>query len=161
MADATTSEFSEPDVYEVGYLVVPTVLAEALSNEVAGIKDLLARYNAMFLSEEFPRERQLAYMMRKSIGGRFQKFTAAYFGWIKFEATNTCAVALKETLKENEHILRFLLVRTVRTTTPSGGKSPAVRRSLKETRPRGVPVSAKPPLSEAELDKKIEELVAE
>ncbi len=106
-------------VYEVGYLMVPTIAEESLGEEVTALKDLLSSNGAVFISEEYPKLIELAYQMTRSISNRKQKFTTAYFGWVKFECSSVQAKDIKSLLDKNEKLVRYLLIKTVRENTMS------------------------------------------
>src|SRR3989338_5498231 len=74
---------SEHRVYEVGFLIVPTVTEEELPREVTAVKDVLDKEKASVIAEEFPKFRALTYGMQKRVGGAYQTHTNAYFGWVK------------------------------------------------------------------------------
>ncbi len=108
---------SKMTVYEVGYLIVPTVAEENVGAEVTKLKDTLTAHNATFIADEYPKMMELAYEMTRTIANKKAKFTTGYFGWIKFEMTAADVVALKPELDRNESIIRYLLVKTVREST--------------------------------------------
>lgn len=155
-------------IYEVGYLITPTVVENDVSREVTAIKDILEREHAAVISEEFPRFRPLAYPMRKrkrlagsgsAQAGGYDAYTNGYFGWIKFEADGAHARRIDESLRQQPEILRYLIIRTVRESTLAAQRPPRIPRTEHKEIQRSVPVSA--PVSEAELDKSIEKLIAE
>ncbi|MEK7169706.1 MAG: 30S ribosomal protein S6 [Patescibacteria group bacterium] len=145
-------------VYEVGYLVVPSVSEEELPREVTALKDALDAEQVAIIAEEFPRLRALAYHMRKRTGGEYRTYANAYFGWVKFEASAESAKRIEQAFKGNEKVLRFILVKTVREQTMTLGR-PRVTRPERKEAPKDAPASA--PVSETELDKSIEKLMAE
>lgn len=147
-------------VYEVGYLLVPTLSEEEAPREVTVIKDILEKEKAGVISEEFPKFRALAYAIRTRIDEKYQTFNNAYFGWIKFEATKDSIKSIKDALKHNLRIFRFLLIKTVREQTmvlsrPPRGEFQKVRKEAPKQAPPSVPIS------EAELDKSLEKIIAE
>lgn len=149
--------------YEAGYHIVPAVSVENLSNEVENIKNFLIKEGAVIISEEFPKMRELAYSISKAVGGIKRNFDTAYFGWIKFDAGETPIAKIKKFFDENENILRFLLINTVRENTmfspnlPETGKKEEVKAPKKEAEGKEV----KSPISQEELDKTIDKLIAE
>jgi ribosomal protein S6 len=105
-------------VYEIGYLLMPSIAEEQLAAEVASIKGMLEKLEATFIAEDFPKLRPLSYTMAKSANGATkQKFDTAYFGWIKFEASPNAAVMMKEGLAKNDKVLRYMIINTVRENT--------------------------------------------
>ncbi len=145
-------------IYEVGYLLVPTISEEELPREVTALKDVLEKEKVAIISEEFPKLRPLAYFMQKRAGGVYQKHTNAYFGWVKFEASPESVLRIDLACKSNEKVLRYIVVKTVREQTLTMGRTRTERRERKEV-PKDVPVGV--PVSEAELNKSIEKLIAE
>lgn len=153
-------EVAESRIYEVGYLILPTVTEEALPREVTALKDVLERVKAAVISEEFPKFKALSYPMEKRLpDGSLQRFANAYFGWVKFEVQAEGIKKIEEEFKRNANVLRFLLIKTVRESTLSFGRPPRTERPVRKEVPKDAPASA--PVSEAELDKSIEKLIAE
>ena len=101
-------------VYEVGYLLVPSIPEENLGGEVTALKDLFLENGAVFISDEYPKLIELAYEMSRSINNKKQKFSYGYFGWVKFECSTEQAKVLKNVLDKNEKLIRFLFIKTVR-----------------------------------------------
>lgn len=124
----TEAEFPLKKIYEIGYRIVPSVSEEKIGAEIGAIKDVLEKNGAVVLSEESPKLRPLSYDMFKSVAGRYQKFSQAYFGWVKFEAAVDAVSLIKAWLDKNESILRFLIIKTVRENTMTVPKVPSFRR---------------------------------
>ena len=150
---------SETRVYEVGFLVIPTVTEEELPREVTALKDVLDREKATVISEEFPKFRALAYPMQKRISGAIQSYANAYFGWVKFEAAPESALTIEQAFKKSDKVLRYILIKTVREQTMSSARTMRMPRTERKEAPKDAPASA--PVSEVELDKSIEKLIAE
>lgn len=151
-------EGNETRIYEVGYLILPTVPEGELPREVTTLKDALDKEKAAIIAEEFPKLRTLAYIMQKRSGEKHEQHSNGYFGWIKFEASPKSALQIEQAFKQNKLVLRYLLIKTVREHTLTAGR-PRVDRRERRDAPQGV--SAKAPVSEVELDKSIEKLIAE
>lgn len=143
----------ETHIYEVGFLLMPALAEEKLLQTFAAIKEVLVNNGAAIIGEGFPKSRPLAYPIKK--------FESAFFGWLKFESNSEALTTLREFLKNNSEVIRFLLVKTVRESavaTPVFFGKPRSRlekNSKKEETPVG------PKMTTAELDKTIEELVVE
>jgi ribosomal protein S6 len=135
-------------VYEVGYLLLPSIPEEKLAEHVATLKKFVADGSGKLISEENPQSRPLAYEMVKSIGTRNEKFNSAYFGWMKFELPAESIAPLQEQLTAHEAVLRFLLIKTTREAT-------YVPRRIEQE------VSSEESETPEVLDKKIDELVQE
>ena len=144
-------------VYEVGYLIIPSIPEENLGGEVTIFKDMFLEQGATFVSDEYPKLIELAYEMSRSIENKKQKFSYGYFGWVKFECTTDQAKAIKGILDKNEKLVRFLMIKTVRENTMS------VKRSYsKQDGPRRRPVQKHEEINAADeeiINKEIEALV--
>ena len=110
-------------VYEVGYLMLPSIPEENLGGEVTLLKDMFLENGAVFISDEYPKLIELAYAMARSINNKKQKFSYGYFGWVKFECNTDQAKIIKGILDKNEKLVRFLLIKTVRENTMSVKRS--------------------------------------
>lgn len=163
MTNKLESETADKNtIYEVGFLLISTIPEENVPAEVTAIKDSLEKLRAQILSEETPKIRQLAYKMKKKIGTVNQIFDMAYFGWIKFEAKPETAIEIKKSFNSNQSVLRFLLITTVRENTLANAKVlKDSSRAAKIGEEVQVVEKTKPKMSEAEIDKTIEELVVE
>ncbi len=151
-----------PRIYEVGFLLVPTLPEADIPREMTSLKDELLKAGAEMIGEEMPKMRVLAYPMRPKKGGKpGEHFTSAYFGWVKFELPSTRIKGLEETLHTLATILRFIVVKTVRESTLSVPRAPRqeFRREGVSTAPKDAPASVV--VSETELDKSLEKLIAE
>jgi len=153
------------NVYEVGYLLLPSVPAEKVSAEADGLKALIEKNKGSIISDEFPKLRPLAYMMAKQIDGVRHKCTEGYFGWVKFEIESAALPVIKAALDTHPKMLRYLLVKTVRENTYLGQKAiPEVKETaaVSETAPAAEMVAdapAAPAASVEEIDKTIEDMV--
>ncbi len=144
-------------VYEVGYLLLPSVPEEHIPESVLRVKDAITKGNGAILSEEAPLMRPLAYEMVKSVGTKNERFDTAYFGWVKFETTPSGAVEVKKVLDSMETVLRFILIKTTRETPVV--VRPALDGEEGEQAPEAPPLS--PKVAEVSIDKSIDELVIE
>jgi ribosomal protein S6 len=106
-------------VYEVGYIMLPTIAEEKLGEEVTFFKDTFLEKGAIFISDEYPKLIELAYEMSRSISNKKQKFSYGYFGWVKFECTTDQAKIIKDNLDKNEKLVRYLMIKTVKENTMS------------------------------------------
>ena len=110
-------ENKEGRIYEVGYHILPSVSEEMVPKEVEAVKAILAKHKAEIVSEDMPETMELAYGIRKSIAGKYQTFTNAYFGSIKFEVAPEEVVAIEKEIAQEEKVLRSLVVKTIRENT--------------------------------------------
>lgn len=121
--DVTEEKEIRLGVYEVGYLVLPSIAEENLGGEVTLFKDMFLEQGAVFISDEYPKLIELAYEMSRSIENKKQKFSYGYFGWVKFECNTDQAKVIKGILDKNEKLVRFLMIKTVRENTMSVKRS--------------------------------------
>lgn len=152
----TSNEESSLSVYEVGYIMVPTIAEENLGGEVTSFKDTLSSMGATFISDEYPKMIELAYEMSRSIANKKQKFSYGYFGWVKFEANTEGAKAIKDMLDKNEKLVRYLFIKTVRESTMSVKRPYGNKDGAKKRAPR---VEETGPINEETIDKEIDALV--
>ena len=154
---------SKSSVYEVGYLMVPTIAEENLGGEITSFKDTLQANGAVFISDEYPKLMELAYTMVRSINNKKQKFSNGYFGWVKFECSTSQAKVIKGILEKDERLIRYLFIKTVRENTMSVKRSynrqDSSRRRTSPATPRVVTEELKVPINEESIDKEIEALV--
>lgn len=144
-------------VYEVGYHILPIVAEDHVGEEVTRVRDIIESAGGKLIADEFPKHMDLAYPMVKSAANKRTIFHSAYFGWMKFDATPAGAKAIDAALKKNGNILRFILAKTVRENTMVPKKF--FMKKTAEESPRAEEKKDAPQMTEAELDKTIEELV--
>ena len=154
------NEIELMQVYELGLNLLPTIAEENVAAVFGDIKAVLEKSGAVFISEEYPKMRPLAYTMLKNEAGRNEKFNFAYFGWVKYELPKAKAEEVKEEIEKNKNILRFLIVKTVRENTLYSHKIVRKEGEKAETKEE-APVVDVAPMSEEEVDKAVEELVVE
>ena len=114
-----TEDHNEVDVsvYEVGYLVLPSVTVDNLPQVVSNIRSIIEKAGATPLDSEDPVLEDLAYSMSKTISARKYVVDEAYIGWMKFEAESNMVEAIKLGVDKIEEILRTLLIKVPRETT--------------------------------------------
>lgn len=124
-------------IYELGYWFVPTIAAEAIVDQVTDLKNKLSLKGAVFITEEEPYLRELAYEMCKVINNKNHYFNEGYFGWIKFELDPSLAPVLHAELELDPNIIRSLITQTVRENTVYT-KRPAVAKREDEDNEESV-----------------------
>lgn len=150
-------------VYEVGYLISPSVKEEDVEGVVGGIRNIIEKAEGLFIAEGAASMTRLAYDMEAFEAGKRVYHDRAYFGWIKFEGSTSVLAPLEAALKKSSEVIRHLVFETLREDTRAKIKAPALREvkrgdTLKSTR-RTEEASA--PVSEEDLDKAIQDLVVE
>lgn len=144
-------------VYELGYMLVPTLSEEEVRAYFTNLKDMITSKGGEFISEEMPRLMPLAYEMTKVISNVNHKFNDGYFGWIKFEMSTEEILNLKAQLDLESNIIRFLIIKTVRENTIAQKKftpKDSLRKKVKKEEGEETPIN------EEEVDKEIEKMVA-
>ncbi len=164
MATEQMSDTNGKKIYELGYLLVPTLTEEQIPAEVKVIKDMLKKADVEVISEDSPKLISLMYQMVHGVSGQKKKFDKAYFGWVKFQGQAAAAEFLKRECDAYEHFLRFMIIKTVKDEAQSSPRvslktvvatSPAPRIDATETSHE----TEKQPINEAELEKTLESLV--
>ncbi len=162
---ATVAKNSEEKIYEVGYHIVSSVSEEQIPAEVEKIKAYLAKEKAIIISEEAPKLRPLAYSIKKAFGGTYKTFDKAYFGFIKFELGEEGDVRnIDLSMKNNESVLRYLVIKTVRENTMYSPKITVFSdkdAKIKKTFKEDKVVKGEKVATVEEIDKSIDALVSE
>ena len=148
-------------VYELGYLLVPTILEENVATVYGNLKALINSFGGQLISDEMPKKITLAYTMLKVFKNVRNKFDTAYFSWIKFEMNGDKVLELKKKLDLDPEIIRFLIIKTVKENTIAAKRfvhRNMVRRPApiqKKEGENGVPVE----INKEESDKEIEAMI--
>ncbi len=146
-------------VYELGYLLVPTIPSEDVPAVYTGLKDLVISFGGELVADEMPQNINLAYSMVKVVANVSSKFNTAYFGWIKFTMDSNKVLELKKKLDLDTKIIRFLILKTVKENTIAAKRF--VRGDMMHRRPPARK-SDEPavPINKEEIDKEIDAMVA-
>ncbi len=155
------SEEKKTRIYEIGYLLFPTLSEEEMPALYARLKDLVVDFGAEIISDEMPKMMPLAYTISKVIQNIRSKFDSAYFGWIKFEVDPEKMGELKKKLNLEQNILRSLIIKTVKENTIASKRF--VNRDLRRKisiRKEGEENENAIPIDKEEIDKEIDAMVA-
>ena len=101
-------------VYEVSYILVPTMSEDSATAKAEAFKKSIADLGASFISEETPYMRDLAYDMLRVIKNANNRFDTGYFGWIKFEIDPANVAVFEKAVKLDEEVIRYLVVKAER-----------------------------------------------
>mgnify|MGYP000272859756 CR=1 FL=1 len=104
-------------VYELGIHLLPTLSEADVQVEFSKIKAQIEKLDGEFISESLPRMFSLAYEIPKTIKAVKRWYETAYFGWVKFELEAKNLAAFDKFVKELDHTLRYILIKTVREDT--------------------------------------------
>jgi ribosomal protein S6 len=150
-------------IYEVGYHIIPTVGDENLEQVVSSIRSKIEQAGGSFIAEGAPAQIRLAYGMDAREGDKHVEHDRSYFGWVKFEAPTTIAKTLEQELQADPNILRSIVFQTVREETRARMKAPTLREVKRTDTIRTTPRAAEEaaPVSEADLDKAIQDITTE
>jgi len=109
-------------VYEISYLILPSLDQTKVDQNVATLKSLVEAQGGVHVSDESPVFIDLAYSITKVVGVTRHKSTTGYFGWMKFELSQTMIENVKKALDASETVMRYLIIKTVRENTLLNGK---------------------------------------
>ena len=150
-------------VYEIGYHIVSTKKEDELEPTVAKIRSMIEKAGGKFLAEGAPTLQRLSYLISTKEKGKRVDHDRGYFGWLKFEAGVEPAAGLERGLRDMEEILRSVLFKTVREETRARFKTQGIREvrrgDVLRAPARKEEVSV--PVSEADLEKAIQDITAE
>lgn len=149
-------------VYEIGYLLVPTLSEQDMPNVYNSLKDLIVSLSGEeIISDEMPKMIPLAYTMLKVVQNVRSKFDTAYFGWVKFEMVPEKVLELKKKLDLDPNFVRLLIQKTVKENTI------AAKRFIHKDSRRKIFTAKKEgenevvtPIDKEEIDKEIDAMVA-
>jgi len=113
-------------IYELGYLILPSVPEGQLSDVVSKLKGIVAKAGGKELDGEAPFKYPLAYAMSKTIGASRYVVKDAYIGWFKFELEPASVVELKMEIDKVDEILRSILIKAPLETSFSFAKAKAL-----------------------------------
>ncbi len=104
---------AKSNVYEIGYLLVPTMTEKTVSEKVEAFHKILEKAKGSIIAEGKPVLQDLAYEMSIIVSNKKEIHNAGYFGWIKFEGDSTQVEKIEKELKKDVEIIRFILIKTV------------------------------------------------
>ncbi len=111
------TELRDARVYELGYLLLPTVGDANVPEQVAALKKIISEQGGVEIAEGRAEIIELAYTMDKVIDNVKHHFDTAYFGWIKFEVAPEKIETIATAVTARLQVLRHLLVKTLRENT--------------------------------------------
>jgi ribosomal protein S6 len=148
-------------IYEVGYLLVPTISEEDLPAIYGNLKETVASSGGDAISDEMPKMINLAYPMSKTLQNVITRFDSAYFGWVKFSMDPEKVSELKKKLELDPKMIRFLIIKTVKENTIAAKRfvhRDMIRRRPPTLKKEGEEEAA--PIDKEEVDKEIDAMVA-
>ena len=146
-------------VYELGYILVPTLSEEEIPAAFGNLKELVSSYGGIVISDEMPKMMNLAYPMVKVITNIRNKFKTGYFGWVKFTMDSDKVLELKKKLDLDPTIVRFLILKTVKENTIAAKRFVRGEIAHRKTKTEKGENEVAVPINKEELDKEIDAMV--
>lgn len=154
-----TGEDTNSRVYEVGYLLVPTVFETDLPAMYGNLKELVSSLGGVVISDEMPKMINLAYAMTKVVANVRNKFNTACFGWVKFTMDSDKVLELKKKLDLDPNFIRFLILKTVKENTIATKRFVRGETHRRPTYKKNENNETAAPINKEEIDKEIDALV--
>lgn len=146
-------------IYELGYLLAPTIKEEDVGVVYGNLKELVLSFGGEIIADEMPKMTNLAYSIQKVISNMRNKFNTAYFGWTKFVMGSEKVSELKKHLDLDPNFIRFLILKTVKENTIAAKRF--VRGEIyKKPKAKSAENETSIPINKEEIDKEIDALVA-
>lgn len=149
-------------LYEVGYNLVPSLSETEAADVAASLKSFLEEQGGTVKKSLDPQMKTLAYPMEKRVADKKEKHASAYFGSIAAELSSDVIVSLEGKVKTLPSMLRFLIISLPKDALAERERPLNISREHTHDPKRGAQTpegTPAKPISEAELDKTIEELV--
>jgi len=141
MGEKTDLSQKEKKVYEIGYILDPDLSGKDLLNNFELLKKIIKeKLKGNILEAQKPKRINLAYPIQKKEKG--------YFGYFIFEAIPQEIIELKENLKYQKPILRYLLIKRD-------------RKELEKKELSYLKERKKEKFDEEKLEKRLEEIIPE
>ncbi len=100
-------------LYELGFHIIPTATEKEVASVFSKIKEVIIKNNGSVVKEGEPKLTKLAYIIVKKIKAKNERFSNAFFAWVKFNAESSDIAGVKKSLDANNDIIRYLIVKTV------------------------------------------------
>ncbi len=162
--EGSPSVSDERRVYELGYLMVSTLSEAERENLLAELRAEVSNHGGTCISEAAPVEHTLAYTMYTRDREKNVAHEQAFFGWIKCEIPAHAADPIAAYARAHKKLIRSLFFKTVKEDTRANIVPGAALKDVKRT---GTITSGprteedKKEVSEAELDKTVDSIVAD
>lgn len=154
----TTIEEKELKAYEIGFLLSPVVAEEVLNDTInEELVSLIEEHGGKVQSRTAPEMKTLAYTVTHSVGNERSKYKNAYFGALVFEMSPDQVASLSEALKTSEKVIRTLITIFEKEDKPAPRSESASKKVEEKTAKEDE--KATEPVSEEEIDKKIDDLL--
>src|SRR3989344_3495318 len=152
-------EEGNSQVYELGYLLVPTIKEEDMPISYGNLKELVSSFRGAVIADEMPKMINLSYTMSKVISNVRNKFSTAYFGWTKFTMDSDKVLELKKNLDLDPNFIRFLILKTVRENTIATKRFARGEMHRRPMIKKNEKIGTAVPINKEEIDKEIDALI--
>lgn len=119
-------------IYELAYLVLPSVPEKDLGNTVEKIKQAVTDNSGNIFDSEEPFKYPLSYTMSKTVGSKKYMVNEAYIGWMKFEIEVPKVLDVKAGVEKISEVLRLLLIKAPRKTEFTFAKAKALLKAKED-----------------------------
>jgi ribosomal protein S6 len=103
-----------PQVYEIGYHLLPTLSEAEVTSTVKDLMAFLTKEGASFIGDKAPEKTDLAYAIDRRVEGKFQAVRSTFFGWVAFEVSPNAAQNIKKFMDTNPVVLRYIFLVTTK-----------------------------------------------
>ncbi len=153
-------ENTNSKVYELGYLLTPTIKEEDIGVNYGNLKELVSSFGGEIIMDEMPKIISLAYAMQKVTSNVRKKFNTAYFGWIKFIMNSQKVLELKKHLDFDANFIRFLMLKTVKENTIATKRFARRETYTRKPKTKSSENETVVSINKEEIDKEIDAMVA-
>ncbi|MEK7209278.1 MAG: 30S ribosomal protein S6 [Patescibacteria group bacterium] len=149
-------------VYEIGYLLSPLIPVEVLAERVAkNFKEVIIAAGGEVINDPLPQHLTLSYPIKKQFDHQRLTFSEAFFGALRFKVEPPTAEKLTKQFKTAPDLVRYLLIEIPKAILLDEERLKTKVNQL--PRPvggaKGADPETKAPITEAEMDKEIEQLL--
>ncbi len=153
------SEDANSQVYELGYLLIPTIKEEDVSVNYGNLKEFVMSLGGEVIADDMPKMINLAYSMQKVVSNVRNKFNKAYFGWVKFTMSSQKVLEFKKRLDLDSSFIRFLILKTVKENTIAT-KRFVRRETYRKPKTKNIENETAVLINKEEIDKEIDAMIA-
>jgi ribosomal protein S6 len=158
--DKNETQSTDSRVYELGYLLTPSISEENLPITYGNLRELVMSFKGEIISDEMPKMIPLAYVMSKIIANTRYKFNTAHFGWIKFIMDSENVPELKKKVDLDQNLIRFLILKIVKENTIAAKRFVRGEMHRKPRIEKSGENETVAPINKEEIDKEIDALIS-
>lgn len=140
--EATQTTDTDHQLYEIAYILDGNLNEEKTKETAGSLRSVLEKKNAIFIEDNAPKLRKLAYP--------FGKQTSGFFGWMKFLVQPSDIKDIEKQIKRIPEITRMLIMKSYREALME--RRTKIRKRVETEEEKG---------RIEEIDKKLEEILGE